>query len=87
MTAPAQRWAPLNEYVAIALRTFREQRKLSQRDAARLLCMSPANLCKYESGANSPNVHLLERFAAVYRCEPSALLCLAELLAREDTER
>lgn len=56
------------------LRELRRQAGLSQRDAARLLGVSPSIISSYETGERTPSVENLLALSFLYKCSVDHLL-------------
>lgn len=64
--------------------TARENAKLKQNQAAKLLKVAPITLNRYEMGHREPDRELVEKMAALYRCDLVWLLTGEEPGRRRD---
>ena len=65
--------------LAEKLRALRLQSKLSQKEVARRLEVSPSIVSAYELGERTPSVEVLMSLAALYNCSSDYLLGLKKL--------
>ena len=56
------------------IRMLREQMKLSQFELAKLLGISQASLCRYETGEREPSIQMLKRIAEELDCTVDYLI-------------
>lgn len=56
------------------LKTLRKQYKLSQKDVAKHLSVSPSIISGYETGERAPSLENLVALASLYRCTTDYLL-------------
>lgn len=57
-----------------ALKSYRERRKISQAELARLCAVSQPTICDIENGRHLPSVELLKRIAKVTGLSADKLL-------------
>ena len=56
------------------LKTLRKQYKLSQKEVAKALDVSPSIISGYETGERAPSLENLVSLSSLYRCSPDYLL-------------
>ena len=53
---------------------IRKEKGISQKELAKLLNVSPGNLCEWEKGRIEPNIFALKRLADIFECSVDYLI-------------
>ncbi len=64
----------LRDHLAVALREYRERKKLTQKDLAQLCGVTQTTISEIENGKANPTIDVLARISEALAVPPSALL-------------